>query len=279
MDPRRLVLRALLVTLPVALAGCATGLVARSDGPPSTGSDPAFAFQNKRLAPLEGPHIIAPAALRDGDILLSAEAAPLSSGIRLFTLAPVSHAAVYVGEGEVAEALGGGVRLRTVARMLDEESVIAVFRHPQLDAAAAQRIRDTARSRIGLHYDYVSTFLYIPFALQRHACELPVLPAFLRGACVTVLARVQLGLPGPKDRFFCSSFVLDAYADAGVPLTTARSTWHSPADIMHMREGDVAALPVKQPLVYVGHLKTTPWATDSASPADPISGQAGTDRP
>jgi hypothetical protein len=31
---------------------------------------------------------------------------------------------------------------------------------------------------------------------------------------------------------------------------------------MHMREGDVSTLPVEQRLVYVGHLKPTPWALD-----------------
>jgi hypothetical protein len=31
---------------------------------------------------------------------------------------------------------------------------------------------------------------------------------------------------------------------------------------MHMREGDVSPLPVEQRLVYVGHLKPTPWALD-----------------
>jgi len=264
----------LVVLLPLALAGCAGGPV-KSPGETGSGLAKVFAVQNRSLAPRDGPRRVEPAALRDGDILLSAEAAPLSSGIRLFTLAPVSHAAVYVGDGEVAEALGGGVRLRSVTRMLDEESVIAVFRHPRVDAEAAYKVRAIARSRVGLRYDFVNAFLYAPFALQRHACELPVLPSFMRGACVSVLASVQLGLPGPQDRFFCSSFVLDAYADAGVPLTTARSTWHSPADIMHMREGDVATLPVNQPLVYVGHLKLTPWA---ASHAD-TGALSGIDRP
>jgi cell wall-associated NlpC family hydrolase len=249
-------------TMLLALLGCATGLVdpAPGDGPPAGGK--VFTFQNKSLAPATGAQMIEPSELRTADIVLSAESSPLSSGIRVFTLAPVSHAALYVGDGQIAEALGGGVRLRTVEKMLAEESVIAVFRHPRLDEATAQHVADIARGRVGKPYDYVGTFLHLPFAVERTACELPLMPGFLRGACVSLIAGVQLSLVAPGERFFCSSFVLDAFSDAGVPITKAQPKWVSPADIMHMREGDVSALPVEQRLVYVGHLKPTPWALD-----------------
>jgi hypothetical protein len=256
-------MKALLASaLLLALLGCATGLVDPSPGagPPAGGK--VFTFQQKSLAPPGGAQMIEPGALRTADIVLSAEGSPLSRGIRFFTLAPVSHAALYVGDGQIAEALGGGVRLRTVEKMLAEESVIAVFRHPHLAEATAQRIAAVARDHVGRPYDYVGTFLHLPFALERYACELPLLPTFFRGACVNLIAGVQLGFPGPGDRFFCSSFVLDAYRDAGVPITRAKPKWVSPADIMHMREGDVSPLPVEQRLVYVGHLKPTPWALD-----------------
>jgi hypothetical protein len=256
-------MKALLASaLLLALLGCATGLVEPAPGAGSPAGGKIFSFQQKSLAPPGGAQMIEPGALRTADIVLSAESSPMSSGIRFFTLAPVSHAALYVGDGQIAEALGGGVRLRTVEKMLAEESVIAVFRHPRLDEATAQRIADIARSHVGKPYDYVGTFLHLPFALERTACELPLLPGFLRGACVSLIAGVQLSFAGPGDSFFCSSFVLDAYRDAGVPITKAEPKWVSPADIMHMREGDVSTLPVEQRLVYVGHLKPSPSALD-----------------
>ena len=253
----------LLIALPaLALVACATQLTQAPPSPAQPQGGVALAFQQKSLAPASGVQRIGAESLRVGDILLSAEAAPLSSGIRLLTAAPVSHAAVFVGDDAVAEALGGGVRLRSVPALLAEESVVAVYRLPQLSEAQAQRVAELARSRVGLHYDFVGAFLYVPLSVQRQACELPALPTPLRNACIRLLAGAQLGLDEPEDRFFCSSFVLDAFGDAGVPITQARPRWLTPADILHMREGDVPALPVQQPLIYVGHLKTTPWALD-----------------
>ena len=244
------------------LTACATQLV---EAPPSElrpAGGKSLVFQQKSLAPASGERAITAADLRAGDILLSAEASLRSSGIRIVTLAPVSHSAIYLGDDQVAEALGGGVGLRSVPAMLAEESVIAVYRHPRVDAELGGRIAAEARARVGRGYDFVGAFLYVPFSAQRQACELPALPTPLRQACISLLASVQLGVREPEERFFCSAFVLEAYRDAGLPLTQARARWLTPADILHMREGDVSALPVEQPLVYVGHLKKTPWAMD-----------------
>jgi hypothetical protein len=254
--------RILIAWLALALGACATQLTQAPPSPAQPAGGKALSFQQKSLAPAGGVQRVGAESLRVGDILLSAEAAPLSSGIRLITAAPVSHAAVYVGDDAVAEALGGGVRLRSVPTLLTEESVVAVYRLPRLTEAQAQRVAELARSRVGMRYDFVGAFLYVPFSVQRQACELPALPTPLRDACIRLLAGTQLGLAEPEDRFFCSSFVLGAFGDAGVPITQARPRWLTPADILHMREGDVPALPVQQPLIYVGHLKTTPWALD-----------------
>lgn len=60
---------------------------------------------------------------------------------------------------------------------------------------------------------------------------------------------------GDKKSWFCSEFVTDAFAKAGHPLTLAQSGWISPADLMHMRTGDVSAFKPETQLQYVGHLK------------------------
>jgi hypothetical protein len=48
-----------------------------------------------------------------------------------------------------------------------------------------------------------------------------------------------------------------AYAlrQVGLPLSDAAPRWLSPRDILHMREGDVPSVKVRQTLTYVGHLK------------------------
>ena len=55
--------------------------------------------------------------------------------------------------------------------------------------------------------------------------------------------------------WFCSEFVTDAFAKAGHPLTLAQSGWISPADLMHMRTGDISAFKPETQLQYVGHMK------------------------
>jgi cell wall-associated NlpC family hydrolase len=254
--------RALALAALLAIAGCATQIAERpaSDreaGRPGT----ALAFQRKSLTPTDGGRLARVEDLLPGDILLSADAGIASAGIRLLTTSPVSHAAVYAGDGEVAEALGGGVRLRTMAKVMNEETVVAVFRHPALDDERATRLVAFAREQVGKQYDYVGVMMHAPFALQRRACELPGMPTVLREACLSMLATFQL-IHGGDDRFFCSQFVLEAYRMAGLPLTRARPHWVSPEDIMHMRAGDVSSLRVEQPLTYVGHLKFTSLALD-----------------
>jgi len=252
-------LRAALVVAVLVLAGCATQLVDRDAVGPEGSSGKAIAFQRKSLTPTDGGRMVRPEDLQAGDILLSADPGIASAGIRLLTTSPVSHAAVYVGNGEVAEALSGGVRLRSIERVLQEESVVAVFRHPALDEERAQRISEFAREQVGKPYDFVGVVMHAPFALQRRVCELPGVPTFLREACLSTLATFQL-IHGGDDRFFCSQFVLESYRVAGLPITRARPHWVSPEDIMHMRAGDVPSLPVEKPLIYVGHLKFTALA-------------------
>lgn len=254
--------RALVLAALLAIAGCATQIADRHPSDPEASlPGKALTFQRKSLTPTDGGRLARVEDLLPGDILLSADAGIASAGIRLLTTSPVSHAAVYVGDGEVAEALGGGVRLRSMAKVMAEETVVAVFRHPALDDERAARLVAFAREQVGKPYDYVGVMMHAPFALQRRVCELPGVPTVLREACLSMLATFQL-IHGGDDRFFCSQFVLETYRAAGLPLTRARPHWISPEDIMHMRAGDVSSLRVEQPLMYVGHLKFTSLALD-----------------
>ncbi|WP_374401817.1 YaeF family permuted papain-like enzyme [Niveibacterium sp.] len=251
--------RILLLCLLLCCSACATQVAEKPLDALAPGGQPPIAFQRTALSPHNGGTLIGEQLLRAGDILLSAANGITSAGIRLFTLAPVSHAALYIGNGEVAEAVGEGVRVRSVAEVLDEESVVVAFRHPTLDDAAAARIRSFAQEKVGDRYNYVGVMMQAPFSIERRLCELPTVPATIRDACINGLATVQLGNgTAGDDRFFCSQFVLEAYREAGHPITKSNPTWVSPADILHMREGDVSSIQVDQPLTYVGHLKFPP---------------------
>jgi hypothetical protein len=90
------------------LQGCATRLDLPGEGQ-AQAAGPALRFQKLSAAPAQGEAFIGPEALRPGDILLTSMPGFAAASIELMTLAPVSHAALYVGEGRVVEAVRSGV--------------------------------------------------------------------------------------------------------------------------------------------------------------------------
>ena len=242
------------LALTVLLASCATGIQTNE----STGAR-KLAFQDLALNPANGGQLVSAHALQPGDIILTADNGLNSSGIRLITLSPVSHAAVYLADQHVAEAVGSGIRRRTVSDLVTDEVTVVAFRHPGVTPAHVERINAFVTRHIGQKYNYVGVMLQAPFALERRACELPLVPTLVRDFCLRGVAAVQLGL-GRNDQFFCSQFILEAYRSAGLPLTDADPRLINTGDLLHMREGDVPSVKIHQALQYVGHLKAPPTA-------------------
>jgi hypothetical protein len=250
--------RLLALALLLGLSACATRF---SD--PQGHSAPGLQMQNRLLlTPANGGQRIAAADLKAGDIILSNTNGVVSVGIRALTVSPVSHAALYLGNDQIAEAVGAGVRIRSTADFMADESTIVAFRHPGLRPENADVMRGFAQQHDGKKYNVVGIVLQAPFTLQRQYCELPLVPSLVRDFCIRGLAAVQLGA-ARNDRFFCSQFVLEAYQQARLPLTSADPLLVSPADLLHMREGDVPSVRTEQALQYVGHLKAGPAAVET----------------
>lgn len=249
--------RLCVLALVLLLGACATGITSSEDTAPQK-----LAFQNKALNPSNGGQLIGAESLKPGDIVLTADNGLKSSGIRLITLSPVSHAAIYVGidtlgEHQLVEAVGEGIRTRSVREFLQEESTIVAFRHPEFNHQHLPGMNAFVGKHMGRKYNYLGIMLQAPFAIERRLCELPLVPSLVRDFCIRGVAAVQLGL-GRNDQFFCSQFVLEAYRSAGLPLTDADPRLFSPGDLLHMREGDVPSVRIHRPLQYVGHLKSPP---------------------
>lgn len=242
------------IAITLLLAGCATGVTTS----PTTGAQ-SLGFQNLALNPANGGRLVGHEALQPGDILLTADNGLNSSGIRLITLSPVSHAAVYLADQHVAEAVGSGIRRRAVADLLADEVTVVAFRHPGIRLEHVDKMNAFVTRHMGQKYNYVGVMLQAPFALERRVCELPLVPSLVRDFCLRGVAAVQLGL-GRNDQFFCSQFILEAYRSAGLPLTDADPRLINPGDLLHMREGDVPSVRIHQALQYVGHLKAPPPA-------------------
>lgn len=213
--------------------------------------------------------------LQAGDILFSSEASVQSLGIRLFSNAAVSHVFLYLGDGEIAEAVGAGVRIRRLDEALKESNLTAAFRRPDLTEENIAALRDFARQQNGRRYNFLGIVKQVPYSLVRNACELPVIPRRIRRFCLNTMAAVMIPSFGNR-RFFCSQFVIEAFNRAGKPLTSKSPEWLDPADILHMREGDVATFTPKARLNYVGHLQcsTSIWNADChENTALPLSAQ------
>ena len=250
--------RALPMLLIVFLQACATQLDLRADSSPldanTAGAKSSLTFQKYSAAPAGEDVFVGPEALRPGDILLTSMPGIAGAGIELMTIAPVSHAAVYIGDGRVVEAVRSGVGERRIEAVLEEESVALVLRDPDLDEAQAERIKAYALQKTGAGFNFVGVTLQIPFAISRRLCELPLVPSLVRDPCIRGMG-VLSKLAARERQFFCSQLVLQAYRHAGAQLTDADPRLVSPADILHMREGDVPSFSIRVPLRYVGHLK------------------------
>ncbi len=245
-----------------------SGCASRIDRDPDNGL-PTLQLQNSvLLTPANGGQTVGSQDLRAGDIILSATHGINSLGIRVFTLSPVSHAALYLGDDRIIEAVGSGVRTRSTAEFMADEATIVAFRHPGMTDAHATAMRVFAQAQDGKKYNTAGIVLQAPFTLQRKFCEIPLVPGSVRDACLRGTAAVQLGA-ARNDRFFCSQLVLEAYRAAQLPLTDASALMVSPADLLHMREGDVPSVQIKQALQYVGHLKGGHLATDVAVTGQP----------
>ena len=162
-----------LCTLVAALlaTGCASQL-----NTSETKTLPELSFQNRALNPGNGGLLVGADKLLPGDIILTADNGLKSSGIRLITLSPVSHAALITADYMVVEAVGEGIRRRTVAQLVAEESTVVVFRHPKVTAEHMVKMGAFFDQHLGHKYNYVGVMLQAPFALERQVCELPLVP-------------------------------------------------------------------------------------------------------
>jgi len=256
-SPSSRLLKGLFVaTVATLLAGCATRFEAATDDKPLR-----LNVQSSAIAPGNGGQLILPADLQPGDILLTSAATLQSFGIRLGTFAPVSHAILYLGNGQIVEAVGDGVRAGTIQDVLTDEQLVVAFRVPGIETAHLDTMRGWALAQVGTKYNTLGIMLTAPFVLDRRLCELPLIPTTAREFCIRGFATIQLGA-SRNDQFFCSQFVIEAFNQGGLPITTADPRWVSPADLLHMREGDVPSIAATQPLRYIGHLKYTLLASD-----------------
>ncbi len=195
------------------------------------------------LSPALGGLSLSWDALATGDLIVSTTTQAPSIAIRRIG-SPVSHAMLYIGGGQVVEAIGEGVVLRTLEQALSDSFVGVAFRHPKLTPQQALAVRDFVGRKLGSQYDYDLIAAHAKFQLGRMVCD--SLPEEYRDACMSRVGPVDLGR-GTDERFICSSLVAEAFEHAGAPLLPVPARGATPGDL---------ALSTR--LVYLGHVKYDP---------------------
>jgi cell wall-associated NlpC family hydrolase len=162
--------------------------------------------------------------LQPADIIVSTTRAFASEAIRFDTHSPVSHAALYAGNGEVVEALTQGVVRHTLPVALADDVLAVAYRSPQMTGEIADRIVAYAASQLGRPYNFLGALL----------------------STRPILCHLSGSQPAS---FFCSQLVFEAYRRGGLPLTNLPSGCVTPA----------AAVEIAQDrLAYLGHLLGSP---------------------
>jgi uncharacterized protein YycO len=197
------------------------------------------------LDPGTGGRSIPVSTLESGDLIVSTTKEVPSWLIRFGTDAPVSHSMLYVGYGQVVEAIAEGVVLRTVEEAIADSYLAVAFRHPMLNSEQAQRIRDYAGQQISKPYNYTGILKQTGFQLSKKAfCSEKTGEEY--ESCIRWVGRINLGT-ATNDRFFCSELILKSYEAVGIPLTTTPPNYSTPGDLSLLQQSGM--------LAYVGHLK------------------------
>ncbi|WP_081758380.1 YaeF family permuted papain-like enzyme [Chania multitudinisentens] len=246
----------LFALLPIFLMGCTMDIALSEKEKHPVLLPVDIQFQALSSAPQNTFREVDETALQDGDLLFSSTIGLTSLGIRLFSASSVSHVAIYIGNGQVAEAVGDGVQIVSLEAVLAHSDKLFALRMPNLTSNQAEQIRHFAQQKAGSRYNYQGIIEMMPFMVTKQLCSLNPFSKDFRQQCVQGLAAAQLSTPTSNESsYFCSQFVLAAFEHAGHPLTLASSGWVSPGDLLHMREGDVATLAPNQALAYIGHIK------------------------
>ena len=179
-----------------------------------------------------------PNDLQTADILLSTGDALASAAIRIHTMSRYSHASLYIGGGQVIEAIGSGVTLQSVPQAVKDDRLVSVYRRLHITPGQANMVVRYARQQIGKDYDLSGAL-----GSGARTAGGSMVGIFLSPIVAIGLAADLYNRANPEAAFFCSELVTLAFENAALPLDIGGAS-ATPEDI---RRSHV--------LNYVGDLK------------------------
>lgn len=179
--------------------------------------------------------------LKPADILLSTGDAKASKVIRGGTMSRYSHAALYIGNSQIIEAIGSGVTLQSLQDAMSDDTLVSVYRRLRMSDEQRLQVIRYAKEQIGKKYDYVGAFGGGVTSVSGFLIGIFLSPIIVEaGIAADLYNRLN-----PEAAFYCSELVAIAFAKANVPLGSGAAST-TPADISRSHV-----------LNYVGDLKNT----------------------
>lgn len=199
------------------------------------------------LDPGIGGQSIGIEALEPGDIIISTTNQIISKAIKIATDSEISHSAVYVGDGNVIEAVSDGVLLRSLNTALSDASLAVAYRHIHITPEKSQRMLNylTAMKDQKRKYDFWGIVKIAPHQVMN--TYIKKLPESVQEKLKNNIGSIKLGTD-PNNEFYCSELVFDALKDAGLSISNVEATFKSPEDIVKLNHNGT--------LQYIGHLKS-----------------------
>ncbi|PIE83154.1 MAG: hypothetical protein CSA09_03565 [Candidatus Contendobacter odensis] len=164
--------------------------------------------------------------LEPADILLSTGKSVVSTAIRGGTMSRYSHAALYIGNGQVIESIGSGVTQQSLSSAMSDDTLVTVYRRINMRDAQAKKVIQYAKAQLGKKYDAAG-------AIGGGVTSASgVFIGIFLGPLVTTAAvgADLLNRHNPEAAFYCSELVAIAFEKAGVPLGSGAAST-TPADI------------------------------------------------
>ena len=156
--------------------------------------------------------------LQEGDVILYNGDSWISKAIRFFDGTEVNHAAVFLGNGRVGEAIGQGLTERSFGESTKGDRYVIVRRlttQPGTMAPVVQKAR--AYLAIGNRYAFEQILLLAFLGMTRKVPVNPYLKWLMRK--VFDQACEFLSAPGKRQPMICSEYVCRCYNEA-LPIST-----------------------------------------------------------
>jgi len=179
-------------------------------------------------------------SLKTGDILLSTGTSGVSQVIKVFTNSKFSHTALYIGAGNVIEAIDKGVVINSLTKAMSNDILVSVYRKNDLTSMEGLYVAENAKRYVGKPYDVAGAMGAGVTSSAGVIASLFVSPA---AGLYGLYADAQ-NRKNPTSAFFCSELVVWAFKRSGVALDSNVSS-ATPEDIANFKS-----------LTYLGNLKS-----------------------